>query len=692
MSLLIKEKKDAINIINSSKEAIENIGSKQDIESLDKSKKSLLKDNTYVVVCGECSVGKSSFLTEYIKEDGLFPIDADVSTNCITLIKYGEKENITVVLRNEKGKYKEKSISRDEISDYVTEQGNKRNKKNVSTIKIETPNETLKNGLVLVDTPGVGGLDKDHSEVTASFIPSADAVIYASTALKPLDTYELEFIKDKIASYCDNVVFTLTKADKASAEDKDAIVSTNGKKISDYTGWSGDDIRIVPISSLAMQAYRKRGKKRHLINSNFEELNNQIVQSYTNRKITKTILPNIQNVKGILLENYKVQAEKYNTLLKDGEEIKQLKNKLKEANINRRELLKQNQTWRSILSRGTKNMVSDLNKQARIYIDEIAAKVEKDTNVDLIIENEEQANAYIKDVQKRLGDAGAKLQQSCDLYKSEIIQEIGSELSQNLAVIDTKADFAFADQSFNKNKMIGKKEMLVNVIRAGSIGAGAGMFAGTAVISIFGAALVWPATLAMLTIGGLSMLLGGKRSVYDAKQKNNNIVYSSASKCIQESRRIFSEFINSSRIDIEDHCTIEVENRIKSQIEKYETMLDELPDQITKNQEKRRVALSDTKAKVDGLSNLIARTNTVIKSYIELSDKLERQNEQKLNEYKEKLKQYDKMNKEVASKDESSNTAEQRLRIGDNETFTSHQHTQEESDSNTDEFDVDALF
>lgn len=701
MAVLSREKADAIKIIDDSKKAIESIGSKQDFELLDKSKEALKKDNTYIVVCGECSVGKSSLLTEYINEEGFFPIDADVSTNCITFIKYGKKEKITVVTKSQEGKFKEKTISREEISDYVTEQGNKSNQKNVSTIKIETPNESLKNGLVLVDTPGVGGLDKDHSEVTASFIPSADAVIYASTATKPLDTYELEFIKSKIARYCDNVVFTLTKADKASADDKEAIIKTNQEKISEYTGWNNEEVKIVPISSLAMQAYRKRGKKAFLASSNFEELDNQIIQSYTNRKITKTILPNIENVKSILIDNYKVQAQKYNALLKGQEEIKELRSKLKEANVNRRELLKKNQTWRSILSRGTKNMVSDLNKQARMQLAEISAKVDEDTNVNMIIGNEEQANAYIKDIHKLLGDAGAKLQQSCDLFISEIIEDIGNNLSESIALIQNKSDFAFADQAFNKNKMVGNKEMFVNVLRAGSIGLGTAGFAGTAVAALVGG-IAWPVTLAMVAIGGLSILFGAKRSIVDAKHKNNSMVCSKATKCIQEARSIFNEFINSARNDLEEYCINEVEKRINSQIDKYEALINDIPDKITENQEKLKVALGEAKTNVDTLNKHISKSNSIINSYKALSDKLEKQNEQKLNKYRKMISGYtlsvvDADNGTGQNSNFDEDIHDQPLQADTNTERRSnldkdkHAQKNQEEDKDT-EFDVDALF
>ena len=41
----------------------------------------------------------------------------------------------------------------------VTVQGNPGNKRAARVLRIQTPNERLKHGLVLLDTPGVGGLN-----------------------------------------------------------------------------------------------------------------------------------------------------------------------------------------------------------------------------------------------------------------------------------------------------------------------------------------------------------------------------------------------------------------------------------------------------------------------------------------------------------------------------------------------------
>ncbi len=52
----------------------------------------------------------------------------------------------------------------------------------LSYAEIGLPRKILEGGLVLVDTPGVGGLGSAHGAATMSALPSADAVLLVSDA------------------------------------------------------------------------------------------------------------------------------------------------------------------------------------------------------------------------------------------------------------------------------------------------------------------------------------------------------------------------------------------------------------------------------------------------------------------------------------------------------------------------------
>ena len=157
-------------------EGQKNIEIKQSLEEVEKR---LIEEKLFVVVCGEFKQGKSSLMNALLNEPELFPVDVDITTNLVSSITYGETEKITVVL-GESGKEQSQEIQRAEIPNYVTEQHNKGNFHQAKMLILQSPNPQLKEGLVLVDTPGVGSLNVEHTAVTYAFIPNADAIIFVS--------------------------------------------------------------------------------------------------------------------------------------------------------------------------------------------------------------------------------------------------------------------------------------------------------------------------------------------------------------------------------------------------------------------------------------------------------------------------------------------------------------------------------
>ena len=81
-----------------------------------------------------------------------------------------------------------------------------------SSVEVSLPRKLLSDGLVIVDTPGVGGLGSAHSAATIGALPMADAVVFVSDASQEFTGPELEFLQTA-RRMCPNVVCVLTKID-----------------------------------------------------------------------------------------------------------------------------------------------------------------------------------------------------------------------------------------------------------------------------------------------------------------------------------------------------------------------------------------------------------------------------------------------------------------------------------------------
>ncbi len=220
------------------------------------------------MVCGEFKRGKSKLINALLDEPTLCPVDVDVTTALVTTMAYADVEKITVVL-GQPGQDSARVITRAQIADYVTEQGNPRNQRGARLVVVETPNEKLRAGLVLVDTPGVGGVNVRHTDVTYAFLPHADVVLFVGDALSPLSTTELEFVK-LIGRHCRHLIHVVTKID--AAPDYARVAADNRRKLAEALGRPESELPVVPVSSNNKLAYLQSGDAFDLEDSNFPAL------------------------------------------------------------------------------------------------------------------------------------------------------------------------------------------------------------------------------------------------------------------------------------------------------------------------------------------------------------------------------------------------------------------------------------
>ncbi len=98
---------------------------------------------------------------------------------------------------------------------------------------VEAPIESLRSGLVLVDTPGIGGLNMAHDAATHAFLSQADALIFVGDATETFTTVELDFL-DRAVAKCPVIITVLTRRDKVV--DPAPVVEANRVKIAERTG------------------------------------------------------------------------------------------------------------------------------------------------------------------------------------------------------------------------------------------------------------------------------------------------------------------------------------------------------------------------------------------------------------------------------------------------------------------------
>ena len=276
-----------------------------DLETMKRFLQKASVNNVSVLICGEFKRGKSSFINAFLGEN-ICPTDPGIATSVVSVIRYGKEKKVRRLFGDVKN-LKSEDIPFEDIEKYA--KGSSVEVDNTILLIIELPAEQLKDGLVLMDTPGVGGLDPRHLFLTLYVMPKSDVTFFVIDAGEPLSSTELEFFKEKVLHYSPSAKIILNKSDLKSREELSRLVDDTKKKISEYCAIEASNVNVIPISSTHWAMYNKTKSEKMKLSSNCESVNNTlscIVPTYK-ISILKELKNFIQSSLNSLVEKYEYQ-------------------------------------------------------------------------------------------------------------------------------------------------------------------------------------------------------------------------------------------------------------------------------------------------------------------------------------------------------------------------------------------------
>ena len=168
----------------------------------------------YVACVGQFKRGKSTLLNallgERILPTGVLPL-----TTVPTVVRYGKSRSARVRFRG--GAWT--NIAPEDLAEYVSEELNPENKKQVAGVEAFSPSVLLSQGMCLVDTPGLGSVFAGNAATTQAFIPHIDAGIVVLGADPPIAGDELALVEE-IGKHVPDLLIVLNKADRTSEEER----------------------------------------------------------------------------------------------------------------------------------------------------------------------------------------------------------------------------------------------------------------------------------------------------------------------------------------------------------------------------------------------------------------------------------------------------------------------------------------
>lgn len=280
--------KNAIELTEELEEELaEHISLSEELAILKEQEKSWQNHRFEMVVIGEFSTGKSTFINALLGKNVL-PSKVTPTTATINFIRHindGPKKEVAVVNYND-GRIEE--VAFDQLDEYVTEMSkNVEVSTEIHHVDLFIDSPYLQDGVIIVDTPGLQALHEEHEKITKRQIKQSHASIFLLNMEQLGKKTEFELLRD-VKSSIDRIFFIGNRLDSIPVNEIQEVVDSFEDHLmnNDYQEISREQARLYPVSALqALKARDHTVKTKHwnemtsdelLRESRFTEFENQL--------------------------------------------------------------------------------------------------------------------------------------------------------------------------------------------------------------------------------------------------------------------------------------------------------------------------------------------------------------------------------------------------------------------------------
>jgi small GTP-binding protein len=220
LDAFFEKKRDVTGALEELSAIARDLGAKSLNERIDAQLvRKLVEDRFHLVVVGEFNHGKTTFVNALLGEKAL-ATGVTPTTAAIHHLKHADTAEAAVVYASGR----RVPIDFADVRRFAV--GGDEHPEDVDYLEIGYPAALLKERILLVDTPGVNDLSLQRSDITYSYIPRADAVLFLLDAGQILKESERVFLQDKLLKGSrDKIVFVITKWDLLSASEQEEALA-----------------------------------------------------------------------------------------------------------------------------------------------------------------------------------------------------------------------------------------------------------------------------------------------------------------------------------------------------------------------------------------------------------------------------------------------------------------------------------
>jgi GTP-binding protein EngB required for normal cell division len=201
----------------------------------------LAEDRFVLAVAGQFKRGKSSLMNAVIGRE-LLPTGVLPVTSTVTILKFGPREQLVIPHQNS---FLSKTAPIASLPEYVTQEGNPGNQKQIKAVYVELPLPFLRRGVEFVDTPGVGSAIEANTATTMAFLPQCDAAVFVTSVDTPMTAVETAFLTD-IRQYAEKLFVVVNKIDLLEGSEREQVMTYVSGVIRRHTG--ATNLKLFPVS------------------------------------------------------------------------------------------------------------------------------------------------------------------------------------------------------------------------------------------------------------------------------------------------------------------------------------------------------------------------------------------------------------------------------------------------------------
>ncbi|MGW5075932.1 dynamin family protein [Rhodococcus sp. NPDC004095] len=194
-----------------------------------------------VVVVGQLKQGKSQLVNALLNLN-ICSVGDDETTAVATVVQNAQSPSAELVLAEPGLDPVRVPVPIDELA-ALTPTTPLAGGREVLRVEVNVPSPLLADGLVLVDTPGVGGHGNPHAASTLGLLTAADAVLVLSDASQEFTEPELAFLR-QVRALCPAVACLVSKTD-LYPHWREIVDADHG-----HLDRAGLEVPLIPVSSL----------------------------------------------------------------------------------------------------------------------------------------------------------------------------------------------------------------------------------------------------------------------------------------------------------------------------------------------------------------------------------------------------------------------------------------------------------